>query len=418
MRTQLHHLLEAEAATRPDAPALTFKDTTAHLRRAVARRRRARRRPAPPRPGARRPRRHLPRQAHRDGGRDLRHLAPRAASSSRSTRCCAPARSPTSWPTATSASWSPPPSGFALLREELAEPARRWSTSSSSAPRRPTARLAWDGVAGEPGPLPDHGVIDIDMAAILYTSGSTGKPKGVVLSHRNMLVGGASVSDYLDNTSDDVILAALPLSFDAGFSQLTTAFTVGAHVVLLNYLLPATSSALCAQHGVTGLTCVPPLWIQLAELEWPAEASRRLRYFANTGGRMPRATLDQPARALPGGRAVPDVRADRGVPLHLPRPRRGRPPPRLDRQGDPQRRDPRRARGRLALRPRRGGRAGAPRRARRARLLERPRAHRRALPPRPRPPRRHPDRGARGVLRRHGRATRTASCTSSAARTR
>ena len=45
------------------------------------------------------------------------------------------------------------------------------------------------------------------------------------------------------------------------------------------------------QHQVTGLTCVPPLWIQLTEQEWPAEATQSLRYFANTGGRMPKATL-------------------------------------------------------------------------------------------------------------------------------
>jgi acyl-CoA synthetase (AMP-forming)/AMP-acid ligase II len=43
---------------------------------------------------------------------------------------------------------------------------------------------------------------------------------------------------YLENSADDTLLAALPLSFDAGFSQLTTAFHVGARVVLLNYLLP------------------------------------------------------------------------------------------------------------------------------------------------------------------------------------
>ena len=36
----------------------------------------------------------------------------------------------------------------------------------------------------------------------------------------------------------DRILAALPLSFDAGFSQLTTAFHVGASVALINYLMP------------------------------------------------------------------------------------------------------------------------------------------------------------------------------------
>ena len=181
------------------------------------------------------------------------------------------------------------------------------------------------------------------MAAILYTSGSTGKPKGVVLSHRNLLTGGASVSEYLGNRGDDVILAALPLSFDAGFSQLTTAFTVGAHVVLVNYLLTRDVVRLCAKHRVTGLTCVPPLWIQLAEQSWPAEATRSMRYFANTGGRMPRSTLGKLRADLPGRQAVPDVRADRGVPLDLSRSRRGRSPSRLDRQGDPQRRDPRRA---------------------------------------------------------------------------
>ena len=145
----------------------------------------------------------------------------------------------------------------------------------------------------EPAGAPEPDRIDIDMAAIFYTSGSTGKPKGVVLSHRNLIVGGESVSSYLENTEDDCILAALPLSFDAGFSQLTTGFTAGAHVVLVNYLLARDVVRLCAEHQVTGLTCVPPLYFQLTEQTWPEEASRSLRYFANTGGRMPRTTLDK-----------------------------------------------------------------------------------------------------------------------------
>jgi acyl-CoA ligase (AMP-forming) (exosortase A-associated) len=157
-----------------------------------------------------------------------------------------------------------------------------------------------DLVNAVPAALPTG--IDLDMAAILYTSGSTGKPKGVVLSHRNLIVGAESVSSYLGNTTDDVILAALPLSFDAGFSQLTTGFAAGAHVVLLNYLLPKDVVRLCADHGVTGLTCVPPLWIQIADLEWPAEVTASMRYFANTGGRMPRATLKRLRGHFPAAR--------------------------------------------------------------------------------------------------------------------
>src|SRR5690606_18419806 len=62
----------------------------------------------------------------------------------------------------------------------------------------------------------------------------------------------------------------------------------GAHVVLMNYLVAQDVPRLCAKHGVTGLTAVPPLWIQLAEARWPEAAAAGLRYFANTGGRMPR----------------------------------------------------------------------------------------------------------------------------------
>jgi acyl-CoA ligase (AMP-forming) (exosortase A-associated) len=126
------------------------------------------------------------------------------------------------------------------------------------------------------------------MAAILYTSGSTGQPKGVVLSHRNMVVGAKSVSSYLKNTPEDRILSVLPLSFDYGLSQITTAFNTGACVVLLNYLLPRDVLKAVVREGITGLACVPPLWLQLADLDWPPEMGQTLRYVTNSGGKMPR----------------------------------------------------------------------------------------------------------------------------------
>ena len=151
-------------------------------------------------------------------------------------------------------------------------------------------------------PKTPHRVTDADIAAIFYTSGSTGKAKGVVLSHRNLLAGAESVASYLENRADDVLLAALPLSFDAGFSQLTTAFHAGARVVLLNYLLPQDVLKALARYRVTGLTAVPPLYIQLAALRWPENLDSHLRYFANTGGVMPQETLATLRQHLPRSR--------------------------------------------------------------------------------------------------------------------
>jgi len=157
---------------------------------------------------------------------------------------------------------------------------------------------AFDGALDAPRRAP-HRVIDTDVVAILYTSGSTGRPKGVVLSHRNMVAGAKSVASYLENHADDSLLAVLPLSFDAGFSQLTTGFHAGARVVLLNHLLPRDVTKALRDERITGLTAVPPLYIQLAQLDWPVEIRDRLRYFANTGGRMPLETLTRLRAMLP-----------------------------------------------------------------------------------------------------------------------
>ncbi|MDD2711763.1 MAG: acyl-CoA ligase (AMP-forming), exosortase A system-associated [Simplicispira sp.] len=158
---------------------------------------------------------------------------------------------------------------------------------------------AWhDLLASRPAPLP--ALLESDVAVFFYTSGSTGQPKAVVLSHRNLVAGATSVAGYLHNHADDTLLAVLPLSFDAGFSQLTTGFLVGARVVLLNYLLPRDVLQALVRERVTGLTAVPPLYMQLAALDWPSSPALPLRYWANTGGRMPRATLQKLRQLAPG----------------------------------------------------------------------------------------------------------------------
>jgi len=145
--------------------------------------------------------------------------------------------------------------------------------------------------------------IGTDMAAIMYTSGSTGKPKGVVLSHLNLLVGASSVARYIGNSPSDVILAVLPFSFDAGLSQLMTGVYSGACVVLHDYLLPKDVLRIVERDEVTGITGVPPLWIQLADQDWSGIDTESVRYFANTGGKMPKTTLARLRSIFP--RAAP-----------------------------------------------------------------------------------------------------------------
>jgi acyl-CoA ligase (AMP-forming) (exosortase A-associated) len=123
-----------------------------------------------------------------------------------------------------------------------------------------------------------------DLAAILYTSGSTGKPKGVMLSHANMWLGAVSVADYLGLAADDVTLAVLPLSFDYGQNQLLSTWYAGGCVVPLDYLFPRDVAKACARHAVTTLAAVPPLWVQLTDLDWPAEAVSSMRRLTNSGG--------------------------------------------------------------------------------------------------------------------------------------
>lgn len=159
--------------------------------------------------------------------------------------------------------------------------------------------LNWAALAKFHAPAYDATRIDHDMAAILYTSGSTGRPKGVVLSHRNLVAGAESVSTYLHNDEHDRVLALLPLSFDYGLSQLTTALRVGASVVLFDYLFPLDVVNACAKYHITGLAAVPPLWSQLARLEWPSSVKNTLRYWTNSGGHMPRTTLARLREQLP-----------------------------------------------------------------------------------------------------------------------
>ncbi|WP_174596077.1 acyl-CoA ligase (AMP-forming), exosortase A system-associated [Sphingomonas azotifigens] len=134
---------------------------------------------------------------------------------------------------------------------------------------------------------PAHGDPDA-LAAILYTSGSTGRPKGVMLSHANLWLGAISVAHYLKVAPADRVLGVLPLSFDYGQNQLFSTWAAGARVVPLDYLTARDVVKAVERFGITSLAGVPPLWVQLLEAEWPAEAAARLKRLTNSGGALTR----------------------------------------------------------------------------------------------------------------------------------
>lgn len=168
----------------------------------------------------------------------------------------------------------------------------------------PQQRITWSELEqlGTNVPLNQAGIIDADMAAILYTSGSTGKPKGVVLSHRNIVAGAQSVAEYLQIDANDRLLAVLPFSFDYGLNQLTTCLLQGATCVLMDYLLPRDVVNALSKYQITGLAAVPPLWAQLADLNWPDDIGDHLRYMTNSGGKMPKSVLQKLRDKTPASR--------------------------------------------------------------------------------------------------------------------
>jgi acyl-CoA ligase (AMP-forming) (exosortase A-associated) len=143
------------------------------------------------------------------------------------------------------------------------------------------------------------------LVAILYTSGSTGRPKGVMLSHANLWLGAVSVAHYLGLARDDVVLAVLPLSFDYGQNQLLSAWYAGANAVPLDYLTPRDVTKACARHRVTTLAAVPPLWVQLVEQEWPAEAVTAMRRLTNSGGALTVDLVNKLRAVFPEARLFP-----------------------------------------------------------------------------------------------------------------
>ncbi len=138
-------------------------------------------------------------------------------------------------------------------------------------------------VAGYAETEPKSKNIDQDLACLIYTSGSTGDPKGVMTAHANMVFAAQSIISYLKNTPQDIILNALPLSFDYGLYQLIMTFAFGGTLVLeKGFLFPSVILKRIQEEKATGFPGVPTLFSVLFNMDLSEYDLSSLRYMTNT----------------------------------------------------------------------------------------------------------------------------------------
>ncbi|KMQ52064.1 Long-chain-fatty-acid--CoA ligase [Chitinispirillum alkaliphilum] len=132
---------------------------------------------------------------------------------------------------------------------------------------------------------PHNTSIDIDLASLTYTSGSTGEPKGVMLTHLNMVTAVKSITRYLQNTPEDVILNYLPLSFDYGLYQVLMAVSFGGTVVLeKSFVYPFKAIETIIKEKITGLPIVPAMASLILGMNNLSSYNlSSVRYITNTG---------------------------------------------------------------------------------------------------------------------------------------
>jgi len=154
-----------------------------------------------------------------------------------------------------------------------------------------------------PARPPHRLAIDVDLAAIIYTSGSTGRPKGVMCTHWNMVSACASITQYLENVPEDIIINVLPLSFDYGLYQVLMAFQVGGTLVLeRGFAYPAAVLNSIQTERVTGFPGVPTIFAMLLQMDLSRWDLSSLRYLTNTAAALPVSHIQRLRRAFPQAR--------------------------------------------------------------------------------------------------------------------
>jgi len=114
----------------------------------------------------------------------------------------------------------------------------------------------------------------------------------------------ASITAYLENVEDDIILNTLPFSFDYGLYQLLMSFKIGGTLILeKGFGYPFQIIELIKKEKVTGLPCVPTILAILLQLEnLESQDLTSVRYITNTAAQLPKGYIPRLKAAFPNAR--------------------------------------------------------------------------------------------------------------------
>lgn len=157
----------------------------------------------------------------------------------------------------------------------------------------------------EPGARAHDEVPADRLALLIYTSGSTSAPKAVACPHAQVAFAARAIAQRLNYRRDDVVLTAVPVSFDYGLYQILLSALAGAELLLSRADAHARLLTYARANGATVVPLVPSLGELLVRLASRDSQPTRIRMFTNTGAALNGPLIASLRETFPGAAVVP-----------------------------------------------------------------------------------------------------------------
>ena len=135
-------------------------------------------------------------------------------------------------------------------------------------------------------------LIHEELGLLLTTSGSTGSPKIVRLSYQNLISNSQSIAEYLDLSSQEKPITALPMNYSFGLSIINSHILSHATILLTNASITEKRFwRFFQENGATSLSGVPQTFEMLKRMKFFQMELPTLRTMTQAGGRLSDSTM-------------------------------------------------------------------------------------------------------------------------------